>query len=658
MFSRQKSIPIKIAQYLKLPQTNAMNYQSSLRTFKSIISGHQIAYNIVSYQKTVFFYKKNNLTMFHNIKNVAEKESERVVILPLSNKNDFKAYYKSSNNIIESNFRGKYFRFLDINNELYEVIIRYQYDSTVLTILNFTSGEFIFSKKVKGRIMSSIPIYNNYVPIATIINNQLEVYLFDVYNRKISKIAKYSMSFLEKELYKFLITVCDSTRKEIKELIMHGRGSYRLDKSYDVCQDFLICKSFIHITNDNLTGDNNANVFVIAFTGDNNVINCKLFVPADASFKPLELDKVYIEHIIDIKQIQIVLPDGNYIMPNILYHDEKYALAYDIVNTESYFIVPRDASSKHFTNSASDDMFKAYVTDDFIAMVYERSHEKYWLKYFDILVYDTKHNIWSRKTLIGDASADLGVYGCYYIKKCRKVVFLMYRLGGSTSSFYNMDEHRRAFRIEQAIVVELSSDVDNVNSENLRLNLIIGQYITNKYGSKCQDFRVKSTDCSIDVNNGIMYITGSIINCEISVLTLECDLCNKYMIRELEIQYPVVRSQDVALDKKIPIYLSTKSLKRKGFPKYLPMYISNEFYDFIINKASYSDLIFSSHSQLNVRDRYYNRIDAVLNDVQILEKSVSIGVKDDVVAMHYIHDGSLIAVMVIHDLAIVRTAHR
>jgi len=198
-------------------------------------------------------------------------------------------------------------------------------------------------------------------------------------------------------------------------------------------------------------------------------------------------------------------------------------------------------------------------------------------------------------------------------------------------------------------VIELPRNLDSINFKHLSFDAIIIQYMKEKHSSKCSGFGVKNVDCSVDVNNGVMYITGLNYDCDIPVVTLECDLCGNYQVREFGIQYPIVRSQDLASDKAKPIYISTKALENKNHPKYLPMYLSNEFYDFITNKAASSGMVFSSHSRLTVRDRHYNRIDAVLAKIDALKEAVNVALQDDIVMMYEVDYRNLIAVMVIYD---------
>ena len=492
------------------------------------------------------------------------------------------------------------------------------------------------------------------MPIGIIKNNKIELYLFDIYNRKISKITQYSITFLEKELYKFLLTQCDSSRKKIKELIAQGRGSYRLDIGYDICEDFSVCKSFVHITNDDLTGHDGGIVFTIALTASRDVINCEILIPKSASFKALYIDEVFENYIIDSKQIVVNLPNGNYIVPTTLYYDGKYVLTYDILNSEKYFIVSRDHSNKYLIDTTRDDMYKMHVAGEFIFIVFKTEGKRHWHKNYNILVYDTRRNTWHKQELVVSAFSDIGIYGCYYIKKCEKVVFLTYNKEGHSNSFYKLDENRRAVNIEQAIVIELFQNLATISFKQLSLEVIIRRYMRDKYSDKCSGLGVTNADCSVDVDEGIMYVTGINYKCDIPVITLECDLCNNYEVREFGIQYPIVRSQDITSDKAKPIYISTRALKNKGFPKYLPMYLSNEFYDFITNKVFDGEMVFSSHSILTLRDRRYNRIDGVLARIDALKEAVSIALQNDVVMMYEVDYRNLIAVMVMYDLTIVK----
>ncbi len=655
MFLLPKLIHVKVAKHLKVPQHDVINYRSDLKSFKSIISGRQIAYKIISNYKTLLFYNKANLTTFYNIENVIHEWSAKSVVLPLSDKNDFIHYKRADNYSIAPNFSGRYFRFLDMNNELYEVVIYYRDDGDVLSVVNFTRGEFVLSKKVKGFLIASIPIYNNFMPIGIIKNNKVEIYLFDIYNRKLSKVTQYSVSFLEKELYRFLITLGDVDREEIKELIAQGRGSYRLGIGYDICEDFSVCKSFVYITNDDLTGHENGIVITIALIANNDAINYELFVPEDASFKTLDIDKVLEKYIIDAKQIQIARLRGSYIAPNILYHDKKYALAYDVINAEKYSIVSRDHATKYLIDTTRDNMYKMYIAGEFIFIIYKMEGKREWHLHYNILVYDTRRKTWYKQELVVSTYSDIGIYGCYYIKKCEKAVFLMYNKQGHNNSFFNIAENRRAVNIEEAIVIELSRNLDSINFRHLDLSVIIIQYMKDNHSSKCSGFGVKNADCSVDVNKGVMYITGLNYDCDIPVVTLECDLCNNYEVREFGIQYPIVRSRDIALDKEKPIYISNKALKNKNFPKYLPMYLSNEFYDFITNKVDSSGFVFSSHSKISIRDRCYNRMDAVLAKIDALRNTVNVALQDDMVMMYEVDYRNLIAVMVMYNLTIVKS---
>jgi hypothetical protein len=230
----------------------------------------------------------------------------------------------------------------------------------------------------------------------------------------------------------------------------------------------------------------------------------------------------------------------------------------------------------------------------------------------------------------------------------------MYNKQGHKNSFFNIEENRRAINVEQAIVIELSQNLKNISFKQISLEVIIRQYMRDRYSDKCSGVGVMNADCSVDVNKGIMYVTAINYKCDIPVITLECDLCNDYGVREFGIQYPIMRSQDMASDRAKPIYISTKALRNKGLPKYLPMYISEEFYDFMTNKMSSGGMVFSSHAKFSVRDRHYNRVDGVLDRIDALREAVSIALQDDIVMIYEIDYKNLIAVMVTYGLILIK----
>jgi hypothetical protein len=174
-------------------------------------------------------------------------------------------------------------------------------------------------------------------------------------------------------------------------------------------------------------------------------------------------------------------------------------------------------------------------------------------------------------------------------------------------------------------------------------------------------------DYNIDINKGLIYMVCKII-CSINseykayVLVLEYDVCSESYIKsfEIEVPIPIIEvptsiSEEPVSDNNRLLYLSNKQLRNKGMPKYLPMYLSSEFYDFMSNKLFHADMIFSSHSQLSVKDRHFNRVDAVLAKIESLEVAAHIPLQEDIITMRNGHNNKLVAVLIINDLAFVKS---
>jgi hypothetical protein len=174
-------------------------------------------------------------------------------------------------------------------------------------------------------------------------------------------------------------------------------------------------------------------------------------------------------------------------------------------------------------------------------------------------------------------------------------------------------------------------------------------------------------DYNIDINKGVIYTVCKIIcstNFEYKayVLVLEYDLCSESHIKsfEIEVPTPIIEvptpiSEDTPSNENILLYLSNRRLRDRGMPKYLPMHISSEFYDFMSNKLFHADLIFSSHSQLFVKDRHFNRVDAVLAKIESLKIASHIPLQEDIITMRNGRNNKILSVLLMNDFAVVKS---
>jgi hypothetical protein len=234
--------------------------------------------------------------------------------------------------------------------------------------------------------------------------------------------------------------------------------------------------------------------------------------------------------------------------------------------------------------------------------------------------------------------------------------------------FHKSHDTRRGFNLGHFYVIYLNKPTDNGYShKNEYIGSHIEKYIEDKYSHKCKRIMRIFTDYNIDTNKGVIYTVCKIIcstNFEYKayVLVLEYDLCSESHIRsfEIEVPTPIIEvptslNEDTPSNENILLYLSNRRLGDRGMPKYLPMHISSEFYDFMSNKLFHADMIFSSHSQLFVKDRRFNRVDAVLAKIESLKVAAHIPLQEDIITMRNGRNNKLLAVLIMNDVAIVKS---
>jgi hypothetical protein len=73
------------------------------------------------------------------------------------------------------------------------------------------------------------------------------------------------------------------------------------------------------------------------------------------------------------------------------------------------------------------------------------------------------------------------------------------------------------------------------------------------------------------------------------------------------------------------------------------------------NKLFHADMIFSSHSQLFVKDRHFNRVGAVLAKIESLKVAAHIPLQKDIITMRNRRNNKLLAVLIMNDVAVVKS---
>jgi hypothetical protein len=348
-----------------------------------------------------------------------------------------------------------------------------------------------------------------------------------------------------------------------------------------------------------------------------------------------------------------------------------------IQNTQDYTLQERlkvNIIPKNVVYAYKGHDFNVYLADEFVFVVYSKDNSKNnkeWI--WELLLYDTKRKIWSeyRTTINKDVG---GIYGFYYLRKCGKIILPVGNPTFSDEVFHNSHNKRRGFNLQGFYVIYLNELVDNKYKCGYKfITSYALQYIMNKYADSHSRTVGFITDYTIDVNSGIMYMICKLKRWEDddyknNVIALEYNLCdqgsteifevnpNRFKISGIEL--PIQILEEASGKNNVLLYLSTKRLRNKGMPKYLPMHISSEFYDFMSNKLFYADMIFSSHSQLFVKDRHFNRVDAVLAKIESLKVAAHIPLQEDIITMRNGRNNKLLAVLIMNDLSVVKLAQR
>jgi hypothetical protein len=339
-----------------------------------------------------------------------------------------------------------------------------------------------------------------------------------------------------------------------------------------------------------------------------------------------------------------------------------------IQNTKDYTLQERlkvNIIPKHVVYAYKGHDFNIYFADEFIFIVYSTNCKKSrdaWT--WHVVIYDTKRNILTKYYNKYYKSYG-GIYGFYYLRNCKKVILPVGNPIFSGEVFHKSHDTRRGFNLGHFYVIYLNKPTDNGYShKNEYIGSHIEKYIEDKYSHKCKRIMRIFTDYNIDTNKGVIYTVCKII-CSINVeykayvLVLEYDLCNESHIKSFEIEVPtrIIEvptsvSEDPVSSDNILLYLSNKQLRNKGMPKYLPMHISSEFYDFMSNKLFHADMIFSSHSRLLVKDKYFNRVDGALYKIESLKVAAHMPLQEDIITMRSGRNNKVLAVLLICDLCV------
>jgi len=366
-----------------------------------------------------------------------------------------------------------------------------------------------------------------------------------------------------------------------------------------------------------------------------------------------------------------------------------YRRAENAQNNIKLEILKSDIIPEHVARAYANENhdFIVYLSNEFMLIVYseDSSKEEDDLTW-NVLIYDMKHKIWSNYNIDIDKFFG-GIYSIYYLKKCRRVVLLNCKPIFSDDTFRSAHDTRRGFKLYKLYFIFLPELKNNEYKYHyVNFDQVVEMYVKSKYAGK---YNIDSIiDYSIDPNNSTIYMIcrirlydSRIKRHTISISVLEYNLCgeikfgdvwgvdlNEFKDFEIELPVPMIEEEDDYDDddnddeiedksrrENRLLYLSDKRRKKRGIPKYLPMHISSEFYDFMSNKLFHSEMIFSSHSKPLVRDRYFNRIATVLAKIESLKVASHIPLQEDIITMRNGRNNKLLAVLIMNDVAIVKS---
>jgi hypothetical protein len=288
----------------------------------------------------------------------------------------------------------------------------------------------------------------------------------------------------------------------------------------------------------------------------------------------------------------------------------------------------------------------------------------------DIWIYDTKLNILSNY-ITDFYKPYYDTYAFYYLRECKKAILIVGKTTFSKEVFHKNHNTRRGFTLEGLEVIYLNKlKDDGYSHSHVPIITYAKKYVQTKYPDQFQSITNEIIDYTIDVNNGVIYMVCKFTcyinhNYETKVALLEYNLCSEnddkifdaevinFNIFKIDLSIPVI--EDISGNENILLYLSKKLLRVRGMPKYLPMHISSEFYDFMSNKLFHAEMIFSSHSKPLIRDRYFNRVATVLVNIELLKVAVHVPLQEDVITMRSGRNNKILSLLLMDDLVVVKT---
>jgi len=571
-------------------------YNNMIITYlRQFISGCQASYLAQSSLGTLFFYKKHNVIVKYYLPN--EKDWSKIFVTPVAKNNDFMVHYSASS---ESSPKILPYHVIGTDYEPYKIIIEkvmlkksegaifnYTDDDieTKIKIIKIINNEKVIEISLIGQVSIGYPLYNKYIPIVNLANKKFIVMLLDIASRKVITFVKKWLKTITKSAGDYLeqFKKVNDWRQVNKRIIQGQYGNYRLSEvDLEINNNYSITKCIFHIRN--YTLHNAPIVFNVEIGVEKEVMHYKVIVSKQISITELGISGVPSDYIIESQSLKLDLIDKDNIRTVILYEDMKYAILKPPSSEARYYIVDSEGHIKYSIDSYVDCrnlddpryLFDVYFAEDFIVVLHKSG----------ILLYNVPRGQWWQVEISNEEKKINfceHTYEYYYIKKCKKVVFIL------------LD---KSAEFEECIIIDLKRMKGNNEDYIIRLSETyilyreVMLYIRNAYGDFSADTDITLHDYSLDIIKGVLYLSYKLEKYKIKRIAMECSLCsNKYKWVEFRVDVPLQWGKQRDTNANAPTYISRRHLAMKGMPKYLPMYSLRSLYEVITNKISRHELV-------------------------------------------------------------------
>jgi hypothetical protein len=671
-----KALTVRVAKYVKVPLDSI--HQKNIRfSYPEQYFFHQrVAYvfdvneiqSKESTQSSLLLQKKQNMLLYLKFHVSA---LNALLILGSLSQEHYKMHYKVSslNNMPDLSTKHR-LRFLGIDNELYTAY----HLNNEFRIVRISDGATVYELSGFKEIGFGLPLYNNFIPIVTLIDNSFIITIYDITSKTSYKIANYSIEFLEKQLADYINKLIG---RDVSNSIKHYDKFYKIlepyrftndasNKSFDICNNLSVCKTVLYIGNKALQDRDEHIVFKMNFKIRNQKLYYEFSIPRGLFINSYGLIRTPTKHVIENRILSIRFPKGNYTTPNILYYQNHYMIVRDFFYINSYYILDLKKSAKNRISDTYGYGIRFYILDNIIMIVYftatKLSHEK---GAWHLLIYDTiKRSFYTILIEEWHEREKSNLVSYYYVRKCKKFIFVFGSVKNNYRDFYNIEKNRTVHAVSVITILDLSK-ISNLNDNSEIENCIetmqfprwLEKYLETKEREEIFVDCVQA-DCTVDVNKSILYITAFVPDYKNIVITIAKNICNgNTKFYNFDLGVPVLRTRNLEKDQTKPIYTSSKALKNAGFPRYLHMYDLKGFYDFVNSKTINTGLIFITYPKFFIVDKYYNRISQFYKEFADFYLTISVLLDSYLVGfckLDHDHTHSLAGLFVINDLTIIQ----